>query len=165
MWWKWHHLCGFPSHNPHFPVYLFIWHVGSLVAAYGVRSSSLSRDGTPGPLHWEHRVLATGPPGKPPHFLRKTSDQFHQRDILQHTWPVSTPQLSRSFRNRESVPDFPGGSVVKTLSFQCRGQGSSIRWRGTKIPHVSWPKNVNKQKPRNIQQTVMAKRYLRSHDS
>ena len=26
--------------------------------------SSLTRDQTPGPLHWEHGVLTTGPPGK-----------------------------------------------------------------------------------------------------
>ena len=29
-----------------------------------VGSSSLTRDGTLGPLHWEQGVLATGPPGK-----------------------------------------------------------------------------------------------------
>jgi len=30
-----------------------------------VGSSSLTRQGlTPGPLHWEHGVLAIGPPGK-----------------------------------------------------------------------------------------------------
>ena len=28
--------------------------------------SSLTRDGTWAPLHWEHRVLATGPPGESP---------------------------------------------------------------------------------------------------
>ena len=33
-----------------------------LVAACGI--NSLLRDQTPGPLHWECRVLATGPPGK-----------------------------------------------------------------------------------------------------
>ena len=53
-------------------------HVGSLVAARGllscgmrtlscgmpVGSNSLTRDRTPGPLHWEHGVLTTAPPGK-----------------------------------------------------------------------------------------------------
>ena len=34
---------------------LFVWHAGS---------SSLTRDGNPAPLHWELRVLATGPPGE-----------------------------------------------------------------------------------------------------
>ena len=28
------------------------------------KSSSLTRDQTPGPLHWEFGILATGPPGK-----------------------------------------------------------------------------------------------------
>ena len=32
-----------------------LWHAGS---------SSLTRDGTPAPLHWELGVLATGPPGE-----------------------------------------------------------------------------------------------------
>ena len=32
-----------------------LWHAGS---------SSLTRDGNPAPLHWELRVLATGPPGE-----------------------------------------------------------------------------------------------------
>ena len=32
---------------------------------------SLTKDGTCAPLHWWHRVLTTGPPGKPPHsFMR-----------------------------------------------------------------------------------------------
>ena len=31
--------------------------------------------------------------------------------------------------------DFPGGPVVKTLSFQCRGTGS-IPGPGTQIPHA-----------------------------
>ena len=33
----------------------WLWHVGS---------SSLTVDWTPGPMHWERRVLPTGPPGK-----------------------------------------------------------------------------------------------------
>ena len=32
----------------------------------------------PGPLHWEHGVLATGPPGKPPvHFLNSMDVAVH----------------------------------------------------------------------------------------
>ena len=34
-----------------------------------VRSSSLSKDGTPGPLHWECGVLATRPQGKSQHLV------------------------------------------------------------------------------------------------
>ena len=34
---------------------VYLWHVAS---------SSLTRDQTRGPLHWAHRVLATGLPGK-----------------------------------------------------------------------------------------------------
>lgn len=32
-----------------------VWHVGLLAAGYGTKL---------GPLHWEHGVSATGPPGK-----------------------------------------------------------------------------------------------------
>ena len=41
--------------------------------------SSLTRDQTPGLLHWEHGVLATGPPGKSPKmvFLIKVLGQLH----------------------------------------------------------------------------------------
>ena len=35
------------------------------------RSSSLTRDQTQTPLHWEHKVLATGTPGKSIHLLFK----------------------------------------------------------------------------------------------
>ena len=33
--------------------------------------------------------------------------------------------------------DFPRGSVVKTLHFQCRGE-DSVSGQGTKIPNASW---------------------------
>ena len=41
--------------------------------------SSLTRDRTLGPLHWERGVLATGPPGKSPKmvFLMKVLGQLH----------------------------------------------------------------------------------------
>ena len=40
----------------------WLWHAGSLVAACGIEFPDLALN--PGPLHWEHGVLATGPPGK-----------------------------------------------------------------------------------------------------
>ena len=39
------------------------FHHGGFFYLWHVRSSSLTRDRT-WPLHWKHRVLATGPPGK-----------------------------------------------------------------------------------------------------
>ena len=45
-------------------------HVGSLSPHQG---------SNPGPLHWEHGVLATGPPGKSPFFLLKP-------DLLCPSW-------------------------------------------------------------------------------
>ena len=51
--------------------YLFIWLCGVLVngmqtpsCGMHVGSSSLTRDRTRGPLHWECEVLSTTPPGK-----------------------------------------------------------------------------------------------------
>ena len=42
-----------------------LWHM---------RSSSLTRGGTQGPLHWDHEISATGPPPQgSPHFLSQTS--------------------------------------------------------------------------------------------
>ena len=43
-----------------------LWHIGSLVAACGIQVPEQWSD--PGPLHWEYRVLAAGPPWKPPAF-------------------------------------------------------------------------------------------------
>ena len=44
--------------------------------------------------------------------------------------------------NQESTPgDLPGSPVVKTLYFQCRGQGS-IPGQGSKILHAMEPKTL-----------------------
>ena len=57
-----------------------LWHV---------RSSSLTRDQTLAPQHWEHRVLAIAPPGKSPHlsfnfilFAISKSSQIYQCFLL-----------------------------------------------------------------------------------
>ena len=42
---------------------IFIWLCWVLIAACGIFPNQGSN---PGPLRWEHKVLATGPPGKPP---------------------------------------------------------------------------------------------------
>ena len=46
--------------------------------------------------------------------------------------------------------DFPGGPVVKTPHFRCRGHGFSPWW-GTEIPHATWwsppPQNKGIGKP------------------
>ena len=48
-----------------------LWHAGSLVAARELLAAACGiqfpdQGSNPGPLHWECRVLATGPPGKSP---------------------------------------------------------------------------------------------------
>ena len=40
------------------------------------------------------------------------------------------------------IGDFPGGSVIKTSSFNTGGAGLIPGW-GAKIPHASRPKNQN----------------------
>ena len=45
-------------------IYLFIWLCWALVVAYG--NQFPDQESNPGPLHWELRVLATGPLGKSP---------------------------------------------------------------------------------------------------
>lgn len=46
------------------------------------------------------------------------------------------------------IRDFPGGPVVMTLSSQCRRQGFDPPAQGTKIPHMTQPKDkqTNKNK-------------------
>ena len=47
---------------------------------------------------------------------------------------------------QKKIRDFPGGPVVKTLSFNAGGEGS-IPGQGAKIPHASRSKHSNiKQK-------------------
>ena len=54
--------------------YLFIWLLWVLVVVRGIYS--LTRYGTPGPLHWEYRILAAGPLGKSLMFV----DPVNKRD-------------------------------------------------------------------------------------
>ena len=48
-------------------LFLFIWLLWAFVAAYGIQFPN--QGSNPGSLHWEHGVLATGPPGKSLLFL------------------------------------------------------------------------------------------------
>ena len=59
---------------PNIYFYLFIWLLWVLVVVRGIYS--LTRDGTPGPPHWEYRILAAGPLGKSLMFV----DPVNKRD-------------------------------------------------------------------------------------
>ena len=48
----------------------------------------------------------------------------------------------------EKNRDFPGGPVVKTLHFHCRGKGSIPGW-GTKIPHAT-PHGQKKERKKKL---------------
>ena len=50
-----------------------------------------------------------------------------------------------------SSRDFPGGPVVKTPHFQCRGYALIPGW-GTKVPHAAWCNQKNKNKLKNFKQ-------------
>ena len=45
--------------------------------------------------------------------------------------------------------DFPGSPVVKTLCFQCKGQGFNSCWE-TNIPHAMWLSQENRKKKKII---------------
>ena len=49
--------------------------------------------------------------------------------------------FNKHFRNIH-YEDFPGGLMVKTPCFQCRGAGWISGWEA-RIPQASWPKNQN----------------------
>ena len=55
--------------------------------------------------------------------------------------------VSQCIKNRK-IRDFPGGPVVKTLRFHCRGTGL-IPGQGTKIPHATWCGPKKKKKLKN----------------
>ena len=54
-------------------------------------------------------------------------------------------QLPLGATGPESHWDFPGGSVVRTLYFHCRGPGFNPS-QGTKIPHATYCSKKKKRK-------------------
>ena len=48
-------------------------------------------------------------------------------------------------RSKDKLLDFPGGPMVKTLHFQCRGTGLTPSWR-TKIPYAACHRQKKKDK-------------------
>ena len=69
----------------------------------------------PGPLHWEHRVLATGPPGKSPKYcvygsLKKKIKENDYNSATCKIWPKHTvgPQTCQDFTERWQVKLYVG---------------------------------------------------------
>ena len=60
---------------------------------------------------------------------------------------------------QEAEPrDFPGGPVVKTPHFQCKGMGS-ISGQGTKIPHAMWQgQSIKKKKKSYLKRRKLKKK-------
>ena len=46
---------------------------------------------------------------------------------------------------KSRIGDFPGGPVVRTQCFQCRGR-TFDPWSGNKIPHAAWHSQKTKKK-------------------
>ena len=65
-----------------------------------------------------------------------------------HTQQWKTKSISSKIRNK----DFPGGSVVKTPCFQCKGHGFDL-WSGHSTSHVGRPK-INKLRKRTKVPTI-----------
>jgi hypothetical protein len=77
----------------------------------------------PSPLHWEHRLWATGPPGNSLEILIKFDKSYSG-----FPGGASVKELT--------CWDFPGGPGAKTPCSQCRGPGFDF-WSGNQIPHAS----------------------------
>ena len=85
-----------------------------------VGSSSLTRDWTPGSLHREHGVLATGPPGElqSKHFLTHLPDLHPFRDhlyIYKHTAAAAAKSLQSYPTLCDPIEGSPQGSSVHRI--------------------------------------------------
>ena len=91
-----------------------------LVEACGIQFPD--QKSNPGPLHWEHGVLAPGPPGK--------SQQVSSLTLA----PPGKPEELLSNFMRISR-EFPGGPVAQSV-FPVQGAGFHLR-SGNQIPHAA----------------------------
>ena len=109
-----------------------LWHAGSLVVTRGIQFPD--QGSNPGPLRWERRVLATGPPGKS---LNITFFLFFfQRHFLKDTVPVHfhpvIPALFYSLFifigcvSLSSLPRMLGSNGCSVLISTCSVQFSSV---------------------------------------
>ena len=118
---------------------LLIWLHWILVAVCGIQFPD--QGSNPGPLHWEHRVLATGPPGKFPPFgsLKKICTSisllrfsgFVLFFFIQSVCAQSCPTATAWTIDRFLCPwDFPGKNIGMSCHFLLQGifltQGSNL---------------------------------------
>ena len=103
---------------------------GSVFVAHGLSCSVgcgifLDQGSNPCPRHWQAGSLPLSHQGRPRRVI------FLKGGF----WEIICIKLCSFllFFILRKFLDFPGGPVVKTLGFQCRGQGS-IPGPGTKIP-------------------------------
>ena len=130
---------------------LFIWLCEILVAAWGIQFPDQGLN--PGPLHWEHRVLATGPPEKSLIFFLKYS--VFLTPVLSSLWfhdgnqaPSREKQVidkrNTLGKKEQQSRDFPGSPGVKTLCSHCREHGFDP-WLGNEchvLHHVAEKKII-----------------------
>ena len=73
---------------------------GIFVAVYGIFSYGMQtrncstqdivQGSNPGPLHWGHRVVPTGPPRKSPSLNFKINSPFSSQQLISHPYPLPT---------------------------------------------------------------------------
>ena len=93
-------------------------------------SSSLTRDWTLGPLHWEHEVLAPGCPGKSPRSLFRQSTWGSERSSKRR------PQYSKSLTWNISRKNClgPNWLIQTEKKDETLRTGSQSRFKRSKLP-------------------------------
>lgn len=87
-------------------------------------------------------------------------EKLSNRDVANHQGNWVWPNNMQIIKNKNwGLPGCPG---VKTPCFHCRGT-ESISGQRTKIPHVTWPRQTNKNKHKQIK-TKQTWKFQRSHD-
>ena len=100
-------------------------------------SSSLTRDQTPGPLHREHGVFATGPPGKSPQLLL---------NALLFCVPKRKGRCLEAFTNPVVLERRPSGSAILIMSCKLSSGSSDVppipTFRGWEVQIKYWKQQV-----------------------
>lgn len=69
---------------------------------------------------------------------------MHVGDALHNVWCMTSIKKKKR-KKKKPAENFPGGTVVKTPSFQC-GEVGLILGQGTRIPHVTQHSQKTKSK-------------------
>ena len=85
----------------------------------------------------------------------------HLLDIFFTSVACGYLNSTQFFLNIREKWDFPGGLVVKTPHFQCRGNGFHPWWKNQDHTcHMAWPKKKNNSRKNSTQQNYTVKSAL-----